>query len=258
MLYRTCAALIVVFWLVMAGLLVRQHVGAGDAALREVPVGHVVKLLLMHEQPSALNIYSDQRRLGHLRVHPRFQIAERSRVIEFSGNLLTNLPGSERQRIVWDGSWELEKTLATRQFTVGLTLREAIGLDASAYRTLVTITPSENAAKNLLRWTLHRGDRLIEDRRIGLDSAGLDTALRELVDPSLLAMIHGQKRALTPPVIKAHQSTMLIHGERIDTYLVSIEQNGQTLIEADISQLGQILRAKTLIGYPLTPDDLVP
>lgn len=72
MLYRPCAALIGVFWLVMAGLLVRQHVGAGDAAL----------------------------------------------------------PGAARQRIVWDGSWELEKTLTTRQCTVGLTLREAIGQDA--------------------------------------------------------------------------------------------------------------------------------
>jgi hypothetical protein len=51
---------------------------------------------------------------------------------------------------------------------------------------------------------------------------------------------------------------MLIHGERIQTYLVSIGQNGQTLLEADISQLGQILRAKTLIGYTLMPDDLVP
>jgi len=58
MLYRPCAALIGVFWLVMAGLLVRQHVGAGDAALREVTVAHVVKLLLTHEQPSDLNIFS--------------------------------------------------------------------------------------------------------------------------------------------------------------------------------------------------------
>ena len=258
MLYRTCAAVIVVFWLIMAGLLVRQHVGEGDAALREVPVAHVVKLLLMHEQPSDLNIFSDKRRLGQMRIHPRFLAAERSRVIEFSGNLLTTLPGAERQRILWEGSWELEKTLTTRRFTITLTLRESSGKDATAYRTMVTVTPSANPAENLLRWTLHRGDRLIENRRISLDAAGLDTALRELVDPSMLQMVQGQTRAMTPPVIKAHQSTMLIHGERIDTYLVSIEQNGQTLIEADISQLGQILRAKTLIGYTLMPDDLVP
>ena len=258
MLYRTCAALIVVFWLIMAGLLVRQHVGEGDDALREVPVAHVVKLLLMHEQPSDLNILSEKRRLGHLRIQPRREAAGRTRVIEFSGALITNLPGSARQRIGWDGSWELEKTLATRRFDMGLTWRDAVGKEATAYRTQVTLTPSTDPAENLLRWTLHRDDRLIEERRIGLDAAGLDTALRELVDPSLLEMMQGRKRGMTPPVIKAHQSTMLIHGERIDTYLVSIEQNGQTLIEADISQLGQILRAKTLIGYTLMPDDLVP
>jgi len=67
----------------MAGLLVRQHVGAGDAALREVPVGHVVKLLLMHEQPSALNIYSDQRRLDPLNIVKSlvFQLANRCGVV---------------------------------------------------------------------------------------------------------------------------------------------------------------------------------
>lgn len=258
MLYRTCAALIVVFWLIMAGLLVRQHAGTGDAALREVPVAHVVKLLLTHEQPSDLNIFSDQRRLGHLRVHPRFQGAERARVLEFSGHLLASLPGAARQRIAWEGSWELEKTLATRQFTIGLHLREALGTDTSALRTLITVAPSDDPVKNLLSWTLHRGDLLIEDRRITLDAAGLDAALRELVDPSVLEMLRGKSRAMQPPIVKAHQSTMRIHGERIATYLITIEQNGQTLLEADVSQLGQILRAKTLIGYTLMPDDLVP
>jgi hypothetical protein len=258
MLYRTCAALIVVFWLVMAGLLVRQHVGDGDAALREVPVGHVVKLLLTHEQPSDLNIFSEKRRLGHMRIHPRLAAGERPRVVEFSGNMLTMLPGAPRQRMLWDGSWELEKTLATRQFTIGLTFREGMNTDAGAFRTLVTATPSDDPAKNFLRWTLHHGDRLMDDRRIALDAAGLEAAIRDLVDPAVLEMIQGRKRTLSPPVVKAHHSTMLIHGERIQTYLVSIGQNGQTLLEADISQLGQILRAKTLIGYTLMPDDLVP
>ncbi|MCE9610588.1 MAG: hypothetical protein K8R23_10380 [Chthoniobacter sp.] len=254
MLYRTAAALIVVFWLIMAGLLVRQHVGEGDAALREVPVGHVVKLLLMHEQASDLNIYSEKRHLGHLRILPRLPTAERGRRIEFSGNLLTNFPGVERQRMAWDGVWEMEKSLATQRFALDLTLRDSIRKNATAYCTQIVVTPADN----LLRWTLQSGDRLLERRQITLDAAGLDSALRELVDPSVLQMVQGQTRAMSPPVIKAHQSTMLIHGERIDTYLVTIEQNGQTLLEADVSQLGQILRAKTLIGYTLMPDDLGP
>lgn len=258
MLYRICAVLITGFWLAMTGLLVRQHVGEGDAALREVPVGHVVKLLLMHEQPSDLNIFSEKRRLGHLRIHPRKRKDGRARVIEFSGNLLTMLPGAERQRVAWDGEWELDKTPATRRFTMDLTFRDSARSGTPAYRTQITITPSALPAENRLHWSLHHGDRLLDGRSISLDENGLHTALQELVDPALLEMVQGQTRTMSAPVIKAHLSTMLIHGERIDTYLVTIEQNGQTLIEADVSQLGQILRAKTLIGYTLMPDDLVP
>ena len=258
MLYRICAVLITGFWLAMTGLLVRQHTGEGDAALREVPVGHVVKLLLMHEQPSDLNIFSDKRRLGHLRIHPRKRKEERARVIEFSGSLLAMFPGAEPQRVAWDGELELEKTLATRRFTMGLTLRDSARNAAPPLRTQITITPSAIPAENLLHWSLHRGDRLLDQRSISLDEKGLHTALQELVDPALLEMVQGQTRTMAAPVIKAHLSTMLIHGERIDTYLVTIEQNGQTLLAADVSQLGQILRAKTLIGYTLMPDDLVP
>ena len=47
--------------------------------------------------------------------------------------------------------------------------------------------------------------------------------------------------------------------EAVNTALAdTIEQSGQTLLEFDVSQLGQILRAKTLIGYSLAPDDVVP
>ncbi len=258
MLYRICAAFIVVFWLVMTGLLVRQQIGEGGKALREVPVAHVVKLLLMHEQPSDLNIFSEKRRLGHLRIHPRMSKEGNSRVIEFSGNLLTNLPGTERQRMVWEGEWGLEKTLATRHFSVSLTLRDPARGDAAAYRTQITITPSAIPAENVLRFTLHSGPRQLDARTFSLDEKGLQAALQEILDPALLQMVQGQSRTMSPPVIKALQSTMLIHGERLDTYLVSIEQSGQTLLEADVSQLGQVLRAKTLIGYKLMPDDLLP
>ena len=249
MLYRALAILVTGFWLTMIGLLIRKEAGPGDSSLREVPVGHVVKLLLMHEQPSDLNISNGKLRVGNLRIHPQMHKGELSRVIDFVGNLQVMVPGMERQRVQWDGEIELEKTLAIRRFRMALTFRDPTQHSPPSFRTEITIVPAENQ----LTWTQQGGQTLTYT----LDDAGLQRALRE-IDPALPEMFQSQTRSMTPPVIKALQSSMLIHGERIDTYLVTIEQSGQTLLEFDVSQLGQILRAKSLIGYSLAPDDIVP
>ena len=256
MLYRAFAILIVGFWLTMIGLLIRKETGPGDSALREVPVGHVIKLILTHEQPSDLNIYNGKMRLGYLRIHPRMHQGDRSRVIAFVGDLHIMVPGFERQRVTWNGELELEKTLATRRFAMSLTLNDPTARTSPAYRAQIDIAPAEN----LLTWTQFTGDRPIgEAHTYTLDEAGLQTALTEMMlDPAMLTLLQGQTRSMTAPVIKALQSSMPYHGERIDTYLVTIEQSGQTLLEFDVSQLGQILRAKSLIGYSLAPDDVVP
>ena len=256
MLYRALAIFITVFWLTMIGLLIRKEAWPGDLALREVPVGHVVKLLLMHEQPSELKIYNGKMCLGSLRVHPHMHKGERTRVIEFSGDLHVLLPGPDRVRVQWDGELELEKTLATRRFDLGFSLRDPTQRHTAATpRFQITVSPAEN----LLTWAVRNGDQLpAQLRTYTLDDAGLQRALRELDDPLLVPFFQSQTRSLTPPTVRAMQSTMLIHGERIDTYLVTIEQSGQTLLEFDVSQLGQILRAQTLIGYSLAPNDLAP
>ncbi len=256
MLTRALSVLIIVFWLIMIALLLRKEVGPGGSALREVPVGHVIKLLLMHGEESKLSIYSDKLPLGHLRIHPHMHKDTRSRVIDFAGHLQIVVPGWNRQRVAWDGELELEKDLATRRFTLGLTFRDPTVKEALAYRAQIAVIPAENS----LTWTLRRGEKLVEQPRVyTLDDTGLQRAFHDLSsDPTTLQMFQGQTKSMSPPVIRAHQSSMLFHGERIDTYLVTIEQSGQTLLEFDVSQLGNILRAKTLIGYSLAPDDFVP
>ena len=250
MLYRALAILVTGFWLTMIGLLIRREAAPGDSALREVPVGHVVKLLLMHEQASDLHISNGKLRLGTVRIHPQMHKGERSRVIDFTGNLQIMLPGLERHRLDWSGELELEKTLATRRFRMALTLSDPTQHGVAGYRSEVTIVPAEN----LLTWT----EQDNPPHAYTLDDAGLRQALFEMFpDPALPELLQSQTRSMAPPVIRARQSSMLIRGERIDTYLVTIEQSGQTLLEFDVSQLGTILRAKSLIGYSLAPEDLV-
>src|SRR5438552_14605774 len=108
MLYRAVAILIVLFWLTMTGLLVRKEARPADSALREIPVSHVIRLLFLHEQASELNILSEKLRLGHLHLQPRASKEAASQAFEFSGYLQFPVPGSARQRVVWDGELELE------------------------------------------------------------------------------------------------------------------------------------------------------
>ena len=70
MIYRTVAALIVFFWILMTTLLIRNEVNPEDSRVREVPLTHVLKLLYLHEQASDLRIYAGGTAIGHLRVHP--------------------------------------------------------------------------------------------------------------------------------------------------------------------------------------------
>ena len=48
----------------------------------------------------------------------------------------------------------------------------------------------------------------------------------------------------------AQRGSLLIHGERIETYLVTYRQSGQTFLEAQVSQLGQVLQVKTASATP--------
>jgi hypothetical protein len=247
MLYRAAAITIVLFWITMTALLLRNELQPGDSALREVPFSHVAKLLFLHGQASDLNIYSDKLRLGHLRIQPQANTTTGARVIEYSGNLQFIAPG-QRRRIAWDGTVDMDKKLTMRRFTLGVSVHEPMDL-----RSEVTVLPAENVAHYELRsntGTLERQDYTLDER-------GAREVLLQLgLNPSLLAS--AQKQRTTPPRIKAQQSTLDIHGESIDTYLVTIEHNGQTLLEFHVSQLGQILKATTLLGYTLTPDDVTP
>lgn len=248
MLYRATAILIVVFWLTMTALLLRNELQPGDSALREVPFTHIVKLLFLHQQPSDLNIYSDKLRLGQIRLHPQIVPETKARLVAYSGNVQFGLPGRRRQRVAWEGELEMDKALQTQRFRFGLTMHDPMTLVSE-----ITVVPAEKIA----HYELRSATGTLERQDYTLDEHGARAVLQQLgLEPSLLLSAQAQRSAA--PRIKAQQSSMEIHGERIATYLVTIEHNGQTLVEFHVSQLGQILRATTLLGYTLTPDDITP
>jgi hypothetical protein len=97
----------------------------------------------------------------------------------------------------------------------------------------------------------------VDEETYSLDEeGGWELMKRFGVDPAVVqAFAHD---ATTKPEIIAQQASLFVHGERMQTYLVTVQQNGQVLLEFHVDQLGKILHAKTLVGYTLTPDDVIP
>lgn len=249
MLYRAAAFIIVVFWLTMTALLVRQEFASGATALREVPVAHVLKLMFLHQQPSTLHIQHERQNIGHLQLHPQVRAEDGVRLLEFSGNLQVVAPGLARQRAAWQGSLEMDAAMAVDKARLSLTLR-----DVTAYSVDLLVEPRARR----LRYETRAGERMLDRGEYSLDEDGALSWLRDRgIDPVMLKRLH---RPDGPqPSIKAWRSSISIRGHKLETYRVAIEHGGQTLAEFQVDHLGHLLQAKTFLGYSASaPEDLVP
>lgn len=249
MLYRVFAAAIVLFWITMTGLLLRNEVRPGDSALRAVPVAHVVRMIFQHQQPSDLNIVSEKLRLGQIHLNPRLDPTTGLRLLGFKGHLSFAVPGARRQRVAWDGDLEMDKARAVQRFRLGFTVHEPAFLHSEIFA-----WPGENRA----RLEMRTKNGTLETREFSLDEEGAREVLEQFgFDPALL--VPSQRPLATPaPRVTARQSTFTIHGERIETYRLTVEAGGQTWAECHVDQLGRIVHATTLLGYTLAPDDFTP
>ncbi|EDY19210.1 hypothetical protein CfE428DRAFT_3387 [Chthoniobacter flavus Ellin428] len=248
MLYRTAIIFIVVFWLTMTGLLVHQQLRPDDSALREVPPTHVVKLMFMHPALSQLNIYSDKLPLGHLNIEPETGKDRQERNLKFNGELQVLIPGAKRERIAWSGELQMDKLLNVKQFT--LSVHSHVPADLVSY---IKVIPKENIA----HYELQASNGVIERQDYTLDEKGARAALEQVgVDAAMLPI--ETKSVASAVQVKARQSTLEVPGGTMDTYLVTVESNGQTLLECHVDQLGRVVKATTLLGYTLAADDKTP
>ncbi|MDB6150890.1 MAG: hypothetical protein JWQ44_2338 [Chthoniobacter sp.] len=246
MLYRCVAALIIVFWLSMTGLLLRKELGPSDSALRAIPAEHVLKLMFRHGERSELTVYSDNQRIGRLRVHPQIRLEDSHRVLAINGNVQLAFPGFERKRWSWDGELEMDKLLGLERSHFVFTTRER-------FAPSIEITLDHRA--RLLRYATRINGALATEAEFPLGEGGAFGWLQQQLPPELLAALHREGRV--PPQLIASQSQLDFQGERIQTYLVALEQDGQRFIEVHVSELGKILQAKTAIGYSAIPEELV-
>lgn len=241
---RIAAALIIGFWLVMSTLLFRLEVQPEKSAVLNVPVAHVLKLMFVQAQASSLNILEGDQPIGNLSIRPRVFPGKNERSLEFAGNVALRLPLMERQRVMCDGVVQLDRDFNVRGLTFGVLIRD------TGYKTIVTVDPRAHRVS----YEIKDHDVSIDHASFPLDDIGTGAALHRLgVDMGAIATLQAN---LAAPTITAKQSELKIRSAKIDAYQLTVRQGDSVLADIYVSQLGQILMARTLFGYTFSSDDI--
>ena len=246
MLYRVLLILITGFFITMWTLLIRSEVQPGGNSLRAVPVEHVLREVFLNEKSSQLLIHDGHQTIGNLRLNGRPEAPDGSRTLEFFGSVQLTLPNANPQRSAWSGEIVVTRDWEIQSFNLSSATREITRNAGAATQLDFTLSPLNKVAS----YTLKSGGELVDEQTFTLDEAGLNRLLDHLgVDQMWLKQLkpgHGPKPELT-----ARQASLVIDNMKIETWLLTVVVNGQTLIEAHVSQLGEVLQARTIFGWTL-------
>jgi hypothetical protein len=251
MLQRIFVMLIVGFWLAMTGLLIVREVFPEATRLTSVPVGFVGGLFFQHGQSSDLQIYDAGKEVGYAHLQPRVTPDKQERALDFHGMVTLNPLGMAKQRLSWNGHVTLSPKNDLKRLRVVLSTEEpANHLD-------VLVDAQAKTAKFIVRTS---GGQVVDQSTISLDREGMMKLISRIgIEPVTLQQLMSSSAATPEGEITAAQSSTRMNGETISTYLVSIKVSGQTLLEAHVSQLGQVLRAEApIFGYKLAPYNIAP
>ncbi len=258
MFYRVFAAGIVVFWLLMGTLLVRTELFPDRGNTLPVPVDYVGHLIFRHEQPSDLLLFNQKRRLdGSFHFLPK-QLnpsadgkTAAGNLLNLSGNFLLTLPGLANQRLLFHGALEMDEHEQIRRVDLAVSLHEAKQSTPG-----VTLHLDGRPAENQWRYQLTQGGETLREgsgtpeeilQNLDLHAYGMDARLLANIGP----------RAGTT-TLTAHRGTLRINDEDIESFVVTVHQGEGMDSTIYINQLGQVLAAKTFLGYDLYDETLSP
>lgn len=248
MLHRLLALCIVGFWLAMTGLLVLRELYPESTSLNSVPVSHVARLFFQHQQSSDLRVLAAAGEVGYLHLQPRPITSPQRREMELHGNLNLPLPHGGRQRLSWASTIGMNSQFTIERFHVDLATPDSSQrLDISA-----------DLVARTARFAVKIGNQTLDETDITLDEAGFRALMAKAkIDPAMLLQLKSAGAGMPSLELGAQASSVVISGERLSTYLVTLKAGGERLIEAHVSQLGQVLRAQApMLGFKLTPPNL--
>lgn len=256
---RVFSALIVVFWLVMMALLIKLEWKPDESNLLVVPPEHVLKLMFLHDQVSELSILDNGKPIGNVMLHPQTDPATGNRTLILTGGFSYLPQGAKRkQRLSWESNIVMDHTYGAKTFEFTATI------PSPATRVHVVLDPINKRGD----YDIQQGKAAPLKSSVPLTEEGVMSLLRDELgyDPS--AMLQGtpfgglgspgSMAGMHAPVLTAKQTQLSIRKEKVAAYLLTFKQGETTLAEIYVSQLGQVLLAKSIFGYSLATEDTLP
>jgi hypothetical protein len=254
MLHRLAVLLIVGFWLAMTGLLVVRELYPEATRLNQIPVHNVGDLMFQHKQPSYLDIYNGDTKVGDFHFEPKFGKDGRTRTLEMNGNLTLELGGS-RQRFTWNNcTVEFDGANNVSAVRLDFDINEP-GKELMRHLRLHVDNKAQTA-----HYLLREDDHVMDEATITLDQAGMAKVLERFgLEPTLFRQLQAAQQEAPKVEIEAQESSTSLNGEKLSTYLTTMKVGGQTVFDAHVGQLGVILRASIpLLNYHLVPPKVAP
>ena len=236
------------FWLAMTGLLVVRELYPESLRLNEVPLAYVGQLVFQHEQASDLRISTSDKDPGFLHIQPRNVASTGQHALELHGSVSFTLPGGSRQRLVWIGAFEMSRDFSPARLHLDLSTSE------SGQHTDVVV---DFAGKKAV-FGVKMGEHIVNETAFTLDEAGFGKLTAGAgVDPMLIRQLKASQSEIPRFDFSAQSSSLVISGQKLETFLLSVKAGGQDIFSAHLSQLGQVLSAQApALGWKLTPLNL--
>lgn len=247
MLHRLIAGAIVAFWAVMTALLIHSRFSPTRSEFMALPIEHVLRVMMRHGQASELAIASGGERIGGIGIQPSRE--GEPNAFSIRGNVTIKSPPLARQRVSWEANFHLADNLTVDRLDAQINLREPPSVSRftwlPAHRrldySLADIGDASAASTGSIETTS-------EGLRDFLESLGAEPALLDN-----LSAIQG-----SPPPITARRSQLAIRNQKTEVFVVTVGPPESPLATAWISQIGQVLRATSALGYSLEAEDFGP
>jgi len=250
MLYRFATVGIVAFWIVMMAMLVRLEMHPEATDILDVPVSYVERIMFKHGQQSLLSVRQGEKPIGTISVHPSITGSD-ARMLDCSGSLSLQMPATAQQRFNFHAVLDMDKTLRVQDFH----------LDVNLQQPRCQVSVKGDVARKTLEYEMRDGDHLINSQTLPWDAGALGPAVLQSLGLPGSAMPFTPSGpvvapiGISPPAVTARETQITLHGEKVEVYEVIVSEGTAQMAEFYVTQLGQVVLAKTSFGYTISMED---